>query len=93
MLDAHIQSVTLIGRPFAPSTSQPYAFAPSSHSITSQIRELIPVMLKHRLTPPPRETYSLNRKLSGAFLLCERLGARVDCREVWERETGGYTVG
>lgn len=34
-------------------------------------------MLKHRLTPPPQETYSLNRKLSGAFLLCERLDSRV----------------
>ncbi|KAF8322448.1 ABC1-domain-containing protein [Clavulina sp. PMI_390] len=93
MLDAHVQSLVLLGTPFSRSTSQPYSFAPSARSLTSQIREQIPFMLKHRLTPPPRETYSLNRKLSGAFLLCERLGANVDCRAIWERETAGYRVG
>lgn len=92
MLGAHVQSVLLLGQPFAETTPQPFAFAPSAQSLTSKIRELIPFMLKHRLTPPPRETYSLNRKLSGAFLLCERLGASIDCRAVWERETGQYRL-
>ena len=41
-------------------------------------------MLANRLTPPPRETYSLNRKLSGAFLLAARLGAEVECGKLWE---------
>lgn len=90
MLDAHIQSLTLIGKPFSSGTTQPFAFSPSAQSLTAQIRELIPFMLKNRLTPPPRETYSLNRKLSGAFLLCERLGANVDCRAIWEKETAEY---
>lgn len=27
------------------------------------------VMLKHRMTPPPQDAYSLHRKLSGAFLV------------------------
>ncbi len=55
----------------------------SNQTITSRIRGLIPVMLNERLTPPPEETYSLHRKLSGAFLLLARLGARVDCRGIW----------
>jgi len=39
-------------------------------------------MLKHRLTPPPDEVYSLHRKLSGAFLACIKIGAVVPCREM-----------
>ena len=29
----------------------------------------MPLMLKNRLCPPPRETYSIHRKLSGFILL------------------------
>jgi aarF domain-containing kinase len=87
MLDAHVKSVLSLGVPFRPTTKQPFSFGPGTEwaAVTSEIRDLIPVMLKNRLTPPPRETYSLNRKLSGAFLLASRLGARVDCRELWKR--------
>jgi aarF domain-containing kinase len=69
----------------------PYSFA--SQTITSSIRNLIPVMLQHRLTPPPQETYSLNRKLSGAFLMCAKLEAEVDCKRLWEEVVGGYKEG
>lgn len=47
-------------------------------------------MLRERHRPPPPETYSLNRKLSGAFLLCARLGASVDCRSMFDRVTSDY---
>ena len=87
MLDAHAKSMLSLGVPFRPTTEQPFSFGPGTEwaAVTSEIRGLIPVMLANRLTPPPRETYSLNRKLSGAFLLASRLGAKVDCRELWER--------
>ncbi|KEP47306.1 putative ABC1-ubiquinol-cytochrome-C reductase complex assembly-like protein [Rhizoctonia solani 123E] len=91
MIDAHVRSVTLLGVPFRASTPQPFSF--KSQTITDEIRALIPVMLRLRLTPPPTETYSLNRKLSGAFLLCGRLGADVDCRSIWERVAGAYKLG
>jgi len=47
-------------------------------------------MLRERQRPPPPETYSLNRKLSGAFLLCSRLQARVNCRDLFARVTQPY---
>ncbi|KAJ7430138.1 ABC1-domain-containing protein [Mycena galericulata] len=92
MLDAHVDSLTLLAMPFKPGTPQPFAFGAGTPwaDATAQIRARIPVMLQHRLTPPPRQTYSLNRKLSGAFLLAARLGATVDTRAVWEKVVSRY---
>lgn len=81
MVDAHVSSMSLLAQPFASTGS--YDFA--KQTVTEEVRKHVPVMLKHRLTPPPPETYSLNRKLSGAFLMCAKLGARVDCGELWRR--------
>lgn len=63
MLNAHINSMILLAAPFRSSTPQPVAFGPGTAwaDATAEIRALIPVMLKYRLTPPPKETYSLNR--------------------------------
>ncbi|EAT83480.2 hypothetical protein SNOG_09288 [Parastagonospora nodorum SN15] len=83
MLDAHIQSVLTLAEPFKADGPEIYDFR--DQTITDRVRELIPVMVKERLAPPPEETYSLHRKLSGAFLLCARLGSRVPCRELFSK--------
>jgi aarF domain-containing kinase len=55
----------LLASPFKASTHQPVAFGPGTAwaDTTAEIRSLIPIMLKNRLTPPPKETYSLNRSV------------------------------
>jgi aarF domain-containing kinase len=83
MLDAHCQSVLTLAEPFKADGPEIYDFR--DQTITDRVRELIPVMVKERLAPPPEETYSLHRKLSGAFLLCARLGSRVPCRELFSK--------
>ncbi|KAJ7601750.1 hypothetical protein B0H17DRAFT_1223005 [Mycena rosella] len=87
MLDAHVDSLTLLATPFKRGTPQPFAFGQGTAwaDVTAQIRAQIPVMLQHHLTPRPQETYSLNRKLSRAFLLAARLSATVDTRAIWDR--------
>ncbi|KAF2181764.1 ubiquinone biosynthesis protein-like protein coq-8 [Zopfia rhizophila CBS 207.26] len=91
MLDAHVQSVLTLAEPFQASGPEIYDF--SDQTITDRVRSLIPVMVKERLAPPPEETYSLHRKLSGAFLLCARLGSRVPCRELFEKAISTYKSG
>ena len=81
MKSSHIQSILITGDPLRHEGR--YDFG--EQEITKRIYATIPEMLKNRLKPPPEEVYSLHRKLSGSYLACIRLGARVDCREIFAK--------
>ncbi|KIK69169.1 hypothetical protein GYMLUDRAFT_67849 [Collybiopsis luxurians FD-317 M1] len=93
MVRAHVTSLGILAYPFNARTSQPVRFGKGSEfgRNTERIRnELIPIMLRERKKGPPRETYSLNRKLSGAFLLASRLGATANAKDIWDDVLGGH---
>ena len=80
LINAHINSIIAVGEPF---THKLYDFG--QQNITSKVYKQLPTMMEYRKVPPPPETYTLHRKLSGAFLLCMKLRARVHTREIFEK--------
>lgn len=83
---AHIDAVMILGEAF----SREGEFNFGTQDTTRRIQNLVPTMLQHRLTPPPEETYSLHRKLSGIFLLCGKLRANINCKELFDETYRRY---
>uniref|UniRef100_A0A182QSY6 ABC1 atypical kinase-like domain-containing protein n=1 Tax=Anopheles farauti TaxID=69004 RepID=A0A182QSY6_9DIPT len=86
MEKAHVDAVLILGEVF----SVPGEFEFGRQSTTKKIAALVPVMIAHRLCPPPEEIYSLHRKLSGVFLLCARLNAKIDCKPIFQEVMQSY---
>ncbi|CAL8139490.1 unnamed protein product [Orchesella dallaii] len=90
MENAHVETVMILGEALRIGDEK-YDFG--SQDLTRKIQRLVPVMVKERLCPPPEEIYSLHRKLSGVFLLCSRLKAKVQCKPIFDRVCANYIIG
>lgn len=79
MLDAHCSAAFVVGEPF--SSEAAYNFKDSD--IARRVATFGRTMLQERLCPPPKEAYSLHRRLSGAYLICMKLNAKIPCRNLF----------
>lgn len=79
MKKAHLNATLILGSVFRHEGV--YSFA--SQEVADHLHKIVPTMLRHRLTPPPEETYSLHRKMAGLFLLCAKLRGNVNCHELF----------
>jgi aarF domain-containing kinase len=87
MLRAHQLSGFTVGEPFC--TNEPFDFRASR--ISERLSEHTAVFLRHRLTPPPAEVYTLHRKLAGAYMLCIKLNAKVYSRDILEEIVANHS--
>uniref|UniRef100_UPI003590283C atypical kinase COQ8B, mitochondrial-like isoform X1 n=1 Tax=Myxine glutinosa TaxID=7769 RepID=UPI003590283C len=84
--ELHVNAVMIIGEAF--STEGPFDFG--QQSTVQRIFGLMPTVMQHRLAPPPEESYSLLRKLSGAFLICSKLHACIPCKDDFDTVYRNY---
>lgn len=83
MMHAHVQASFAVGEPFQ-EQNRASGFDFTRNDIPARTAKFGKVMLQYRLTPPPKEAYSLHRRLSGAFLMSTRLGATINAAEMLE---------
>lgn len=87
MMDAHVQASFAVGEPFH-ERNRERGFNFAGNDIPARTAKFGRVMLNHRLTPPPKEAYSLHRRLSGAFLMSMKLGATINAARMLEETVG-----
>ncbi|OAF70747.1 hypothetical protein A3Q56_01507 [Intoshia linei] len=73
MIDTHLNLVKAVASIYS---SNSYNFG--DFKVKESIFNMIPIMLEHRLIPPPEEAYTFHRKISGLFMLLEKLKATVN---------------
>ena len=79
MVEAHLTAVMAVGKPFRKEGT----FDFGQMKVKDDIYKVIPTLSKHRLTPPPKEIYSLHRKIIGCYLICNKLKAKVEAQKIF----------
>jgi aarF domain-containing kinase len=91
MVKAHTNAGFALGEPFSLKYSDDLGvYDWSKQNATKTVGEEAKVFLEHRLVPPPKEIYSLHRRLSGAYTISIKLGARVKCRKQFMKLYNNY---
>lgn len=79
MIEAHVEGAMILGEPFRGGE-----FDFKEGRVTQRIGEVAKVFAKERKTPPPRNVYTIHRKMAGAFETVARLGGKAGGRVILE---------
>ena len=95
MLNAHVAAAFIIGEPFSAQYGSGSGGGGGGYefgvmNMSGRVSELARVMVRLRLTAPPKESYTLHRKLSGCFLTCKKLNANLALRDMFMDIYRGY---
>lgn len=85
MKTSHIRSVILVGKPFK---TKVYDFGQGD--LAKEVYNLLPKIIHNRLVPPRSEIYTLHRKLSGSYLICMKLKAKVQAADIFHSIYNNY---
>lgn len=77
VIEAHISIIELLASPFSGKSDQLYDFKAHGPSIAQKLTHNMSVILREGKSAPPEETFGLHRKLSGIYMLCAKLGAKI----------------
>ena len=79
MFAAHLEAADALATPFK---SDVFDF--STSGVTAAIGKAAGKFSRMRKTPPPREVYTVHRKLAGCFEAARKVGGRVEGRRALE---------
>eukprot|EP00801_Mesodinium_rubrum_P002377 Mrub_02377.p1 GENE.Mrub_02377~~Mrub_02377.p1 ORF type:complete len:570 (-),score=68.87 Mrub_02377:25-1674(-) len=88
MIETWCTAMQSVGEPFSQiyyDKNQMKSYDFTKSKTTNYVSEKGKIWANHRLKPPPKEIYTLHRKLAGAFLFNINLQANINCIEMYKQ--------
>ncbi|XP_031621626.1 atypical kinase COQ8B, mitochondrial-like [Contarinia nasturtii] len=79
LVEAHMNAAMMFGEIFRNDGD----FDFGEENLSERLSVEVAKMIEQRMSPPPEEVYSINRKISGIVSLCSKLNIKINCRQIY----------